>query len=97
MFGFFKRNKVYKASISATEHIIDVEPGKTLLSSALAKGISWPHKCKVGSCGTCKCKIISGKIKPNIDFSYVLNVDEIEKDNTLSVIHWPKAHQHFSS
>ena len=39
MFGYFKKHKVYKASILGTEHIIAVEPGKTLLSSALAKGI----------------------------------------------------------
>lgn len=84
MFGYFKRNKVYKASILGTEHIIAVKPGKTLLSSALAKGISWPHKCKVGSCGTCKCMIISGKIKPNIDFGYVLAGDDIEKGYVLA-------------
>ena len=84
MFGYFKRNKVYKASILGTEHIIAVEPGKTLLSSALAEGISWPHKCKVGSCGTCRVILKEGKVKELADFAYTLDGDMLKEGYILA-------------
>jgi xylene monooxygenase electron transfer component len=61
-----------------------VEPGSTLLSSALVQGIQWPHKCKVGSCGTCKCKIVSGKVKSNIDLGYVLDPEQLKQGFVLA-------------
>ncbi len=40
-----------------------------LLSAALAQGIAYPHNCRVGTCGSCKTRLVSGKIKPMIDFA----------------------------
>ncbi|MDA0237552.1 MAG: 2Fe-2S iron-sulfur cluster-binding protein, partial [Proteobacteria bacterium] len=50
----------------------------------LAQGIKWPHKCRVGSCGTCKCKILEGEVKPEIDFVNVLSLEQIESGYVLA-------------
>jgi ferredoxin len=34
----------------------------TLLESALAAGITWPHRCCQGSCCMCMMQIVSGEV-----------------------------------
>ena len=78
MFKFLKKkNKNFKAIINSNTYKIDVKSGQNLLSAALLQGIPWPHKCRVGSCGTCKCIVLKGTIKPEIDFANVLNAEQI--------------------
>ena len=74
------RKKTKEFEVELLDEIIkfNVMSGENLLSSALSQGLKWPHKCKVGSCGTCKYQLIKGIIKPELDFSYVLDLDEIE-------------------
>jgi ferredoxin-NAD(P)+ reductase (naphthalene dioxygenase ferredoxin-specific) len=40
-----------------------VEPGETILQSALARGYDYPHSCQAGNCGTCKSRLFSGEIE----------------------------------
>ena len=79
MFNIFRRSKDHLAEIDSGSGtiVLKVEKGKTLLNAALQSGIAWPHKCKVGSCGTCKSQVLSGTIKEQIDFGYVLSPEEI--------------------
>ena len=46
-----------------------VPSGDLLLASALAQGIAYPHNCRVGTCGSCKTRLVSGKIKGMMDFA----------------------------
>jgi len=65
MFGFFKSKKQETtAKINGTETLI-VKAGDNLLQTALEAGIPWPHDCRVGSCGSCKCRLVEGKINPS--------------------------------
>ena len=75
---FRKKPKEFEVALLEESIKFNVMSGENLLSSALSQGLKWPHKCKVGSCGTCKYKLIKGIIKPELDFSYVLDLDEIE-------------------
>jgi len=85
MLKIFKKNKIPKRATLLQGNIdFEVLPRTTLLSSALSEGIDWPHRCKVGSCGTCKCRVVSGKVKPNIDFSYTLKQEELDKGFILA-------------
>ena len=76
MFSIFKKGGASKVSILHRDIIYDALPGKTLLQSALAAGVAFPHDCKVGTCGTCKYKLINGKVKEIRPSAVVL--DEIE-------------------
>ena len=87
MFGFFKKDKgPFTANIQPLGKSITVkgEPSENLLKVALESGIKWPHNCRVGSCGQCRCKLLSGKIKPLSDFSYVLDGAELKAGYILA-------------
>jgi xylene monooxygenase electron transfer component len=63
---------------------LEVSRDKTLLSAALDEGLDWPHNCKFGSCGECKCRLVKGKIKPMVDFSEALTKEELADDYILA-------------
>ena len=44
------------------ERSIPVAPGETVLQAALAAGIAYPHGCRMGRCGACKSRLISGDV-----------------------------------
>lgn len=39
-----------------------VDNDSTVLESALKAGISLPYSCRSGSCGTCRCRVMSGEV-----------------------------------
>ena len=85
MFGLFKSKKQdWRANVQPVGSEVEVKSGDNLLKAALEAGLAWPHDCRVGSCGTCRCTLKEGKIKPLSDFSYVLTGDELESGMILA-------------
>lgn len=84
MFGLFARKGPFKSQVMTSGENFEVAPNQSLLNAALAAGIAWPHSCRVGSCGTCRCRLVKGKIKPLNDFSYVLTEDELDSGLILA-------------
>jgi len=84
MFGFFARKGPFKANIAPCDASFEVRPGDNLLKAALDNGLPWPHNCRVGSCGQCRCRLKSGKIKALNDFSYVLSGEEMDSGVILA-------------
>ncbi|MBS0311471.1 MAG: 2Fe-2S iron-sulfur cluster binding domain-containing protein, partial [Proteobacteria bacterium] len=84
MFGFFARKGPHRARITTSGDTIEVGAGDNLLKAALNQGLAWPHNCRVGSCGQCRCRLVSGKIKPLNDFSYVLTGEEMDAGMILA-------------
>jgi toluene monooxygenase electron transfer component len=41
----------------------DVLPGERVLYAGLRAGIDLPYECATGTCGTCKAKLLSGRVK----------------------------------
>ena len=50
-----------------------VAPRQTLLQAALAAGLNWPSGCRVGICGSCRCRVDAGRVRALADFSRVLD------------------------
>ncbi|MGI6853874.1 2Fe-2S iron-sulfur cluster-binding protein [Mesorhizobium sp. 1B3] len=42
---------------------IEVQEGQAILEAALAAGIPYPHGCRSGRCGSCKSRLIEGKVE----------------------------------
>ena len=85
MFNIFKKKDLkFNVRLEPSNKEIVLKAGENLLTVALAQGIKWPHKCRVGSCGTCKCKVLEGEIKPEIDFGNVLSLEQIESGYVLA-------------
>jgi NAD(P)H-flavin reductase len=84
MFGFFKNKKQdYTAKINGSQ-TLTVKTGDNLLKAALEADLAWPHDCRVGSCGTCKCRLVEGKIKPLADFAYTLEAEDLQNNFILA-------------
>ncbi|MCB1789331.1 MAG: 2Fe-2S iron-sulfur cluster binding domain-containing protein [Gammaproteobacteria bacterium] len=84
MFGLFARKGPFDARLSPDGSAITVKAGENLLKAALDAGIAWPHNCRVGSCGQCRSRLVSGKIKELNDFSYVLSKEELDAGMILA-------------
>jgi ferredoxin len=48
--------------VEGLEHPVPVEAGDTILASLLRAGVPFPFSCQAGSCGTCKCELLSGEV-----------------------------------
>lgn len=84
MFGLFSPKKPFNAQVNSANVKLEVEAGDNLLNAALKSGLAWPHNCRVGSCGTCRCKLVDGKIKALNDFGYVLDAEELDQGMILA-------------
>ncbi len=52
------------------------EMGRTILETALAAGVPYPHGCRSGNCGACKSRLIAGEIDLLPHSEYALTPDE---------------------
>jgi CDP-4-dehydro-6-deoxyglucose reductase len=85
MFGFLKKKqRDFNVTVVPAGDVLEVKSGENLLKAALAAGLDWPHDCRVGSCGTCRCHLKEGKIKELSDFSYVLDGDQLDQGMILA-------------
>ena len=73
---------------AASAHIngqrIDVAPGETLLQAALRQGIAFPNRCRVGACGTCRCRLAEGQVRALTEPAYLLDDDQIKRGYILA-------------
>lgn len=63
---------------------VTVQPRETILQAALRSGVEFPNSCRVGACGTCKCRLTDGKVKELTETGYLLSADEIEQGYILA-------------
>ena len=63
---------------------IPTQPSETVLAAALRSGIAFPYSCRVGGCGSCKCKLTDGAVKELTETGYLLTADELEQGYILA-------------
>lgn len=68
-------------------HLIEVPPGKTILTAALDNGIPLRHSCKSGTCGSCAALLTVGKI--NMIRNYALTENEVAQGVVLLCQSYP--------
>jgi ring-1,2-phenylacetyl-CoA epoxidase subunit PaaE len=69
------------------EYKVNVEPGNTILETALDEGIDLPYSCQAGLCTACRCKALSGKV--NMDEEEGLSEKEKEDGYVLICVGHP--------
>ncbi|WP_068075725.1 2Fe-2S iron-sulfur cluster-binding protein [Novosphingobium lentum] len=78
----FGRKAPHRVAITGTDGApsatIEVGRNKTVLESALEAGLSYPHDCTVGTCGSCRTRLITGKVDAITPFGYTLTREELE-------------------
>jgi ferredoxin len=60
------------------------ETGQTILQAALAQGLPWLSRCRVGSCTTCRCRLLEGEVRELTDTSYVLSRRQLDERYVLA-------------
>jgi CDP-4-dehydro-6-deoxyglucose reductase/ferredoxin-NAD(P)+ reductase (naphthalene dioxygenase ferredoxin-specific) len=50
----------YHVQLKNVSTTIQVDRDATILDSALAAGVAYPHGCRIGRCGACKSRLVSG-------------------------------------
>lgn len=68
-------------------HLIEVPPGKTILTAALDNGIPLRYSCKSGTCGSCAALLTAGKV--NMIRNYALTENEVAQGAVLLCQSYP--------
>jgi CDP-4-dehydro-6-deoxyglucose reductase, E3 len=72
-----------KVTIKNSDKSFDVRPSQTVLAAAIDAGINLPYGCRNGACGSCKAKLISGKVMHNNYQGSAMSDAELAAGNTL--------------
>ena len=72
-----------KVTIKNSGHTFDVRPSQTVLEAAIDAGINLPYGCRNGACGSCKAKLITGKVMHNDYQASAMSDAELAVGNTL--------------
>jgi alkane 1-monooxygenase len=73
---------------------VSAKPGDTILSAALRAGIPFPHGCRVGSCGKCRCRVQDGAVRELTETAYLLSADELDRGVVLACQSVPRTDVH---
>ncbi|MBY6199618.1 2Fe-2S iron-sulfur cluster-binding protein [Vibrio hangzhouensis] len=66
-----------------------VEEGQTVLDAALNQNLAFPHRCRVGACASCLCRIESGEVE--YDLEPMLTEKEKQQGWMFSCLAYPKS------
>jgi CDP-4-dehydro-6-deoxyglucose reductase, E3 len=72
-----------KVTIKNSGHSFDVRPSQTVLAAAIDAGINLPYGCRNGACGSCKAKLVSGKVFHNDYQGSAMSDAELAAGNAL--------------
>ncbi len=73
--------------LGGESYTLNIPPNKSILQVALESGLDIPNSCQYGSCGSCKAKLLSGKLK--LVNQSVLTAHEIESGYCLTCVGYP--------
>jgi p-cymene monooxygenase electron transfer component len=69
---------------------VTIAAGKSLLESALAQGVAYPHNCTVGTCASCKSRLVQGRVREATPFGYTLSKEELDAGYILACQAFPR-------
>ncbi|MDM4765445.1 CDP-6-deoxy-delta-3,4-glucoseen reductase [Pelomonas sp. SE-A7] len=66
----------FQVTVQPSQRIYEVESDETLLAAAIRAGVGLPYGCRDGACGSCKCKLLEGKVALREHQSKALSAEE---------------------
>jgi CDP-4-dehydro-6-deoxyglucose reductase len=79
----------YQIILQPSGHHLTVNEDETILSAALREGFTLPYGCRNGACGSCKGRVLEGKIDYGKYQSNTLKPEEIAEGKTLLCVARP--------
>src|SRR5690606_25574438 len=58
----FRRAMSFTVTIRPSGHRFTVDEDDTVLAAALREGLNLPYGCRNGACGSCKGKLLAGRV-----------------------------------
>jgi CDP-4-dehydro-6-deoxyglucose reductase len=52
----------FQITVQPSGRAFAAQPGEAILAAGIRQGIGLPYGCKDGACGSCKCKLIEGRV-----------------------------------
>ncbi|MDC1312297.1 2Fe-2S iron-sulfur cluster-binding protein [Burkholderiales bacterium] len=74
----------YSLTIEHCDSSIIISSEETVLFALLQHGIIFPYACQNGVCGTCKCKLIKGRVNLDIYSDEALTAAEFQQGLILA-------------
>ncbi len=81
---FKTRNQPCAVTLNPGGVTFDVPRNRTLLQAANDQNVYFPQHCTVGTCGSCRCRLVAGDVRALRDFSYTLTRTEIDAGYILA-------------
>jgi CDP-4-dehydro-6-deoxyglucose reductase len=66
----------FTITVQPSGRIFTTEPDEAMLAAGIRQGIGLPYGCKDGACGSCKCKLVSGRVVHGHHQPKALSADE---------------------
>jgi CDP-4-dehydro-6-deoxyglucose reductase len=66
----------FQVTVQPSGRVFEVERDETMLSAAIRQGVGLPYGCRDGACGSCKSKLIEGRVIHGAHQSKTLPPDE---------------------
>ena len=81
-------------TLQPSQQQISVDTEETILEALLRHGFQAAHSCKNGACGTCKSKLLSGKVEHKPYTNTALSTTELENNWILTCCALPQSDVH---
>ena len=73
----------HQVTIQNSGHTFKVRPSQTVLQAAIEADIHIPYGCRNGACGSCKAKLVSGKVMHDDYQASAMSAAELAAGHTL--------------
>lgn len=73
--------------IKGKKHTVIIKPDESILQKALSLGLEIPNSCQMGECGTCRARLLSGKLK--LVSQTALSEQELNDGYCLTCVGYP--------
>ena len=74
----------FSVFIKDRDEPLQAEMGRTILETALAAGVDYPHGCRSGNCGACKSVLHEGEVEMSPFSEFALSTEEKDRGLILA-------------
>ena len=74
----------FTVTLQPSGRVFSVERDEPILSAAIRQGIGLPYGCRDGACGSCKCRLVEGRVIHGAHQAKALSADEEAAGLTLT-------------
>jgi len=74
----------FTVTVQPSGRSFSVERDEPILYAAIRQGIGLPYGCKDGACGSCKCRLLEGRVIHGVHQAKALSAEEAEAGFTLT-------------